>query len=161
MDLAQDEQVIFRGHPSWRSVLDYYLKGLLAAAVVAGLAALAGLIADGEVKTGWVVAAVVVAFALIIAIGLVKRISTTYTITNRRLHIRRGIVSRRIQETRLDRVQNVNTNQSVLQRLLQVGDVDFDTAGGDDFEFAFKGVADPEEVVHAVGEAQRSAPAEQ
>ncbi|HWH43864.1 MAG TPA: PH domain-containing protein [Thermoleophilaceae bacterium] len=158
MDIASDERILFQGHPSWRSVLDYYLKGLMATAVVGGVAALAGLIADGEVNTGWIAAAVLVALALMVVIGLVKRIATTYTITNRRLHIRRGIISRRVQETRLDRVQNVNTNQSALQRLLRVGDVDFDTAGGDDFEFAFKGVANPEEVVHAVNEAQREAP---
>ena len=74
-----------------------------------------------------------------------------YTITTRRLHIKRGIISREIQETRLERVQNVNYNQSVLQRMLQVGDVDFDTAAGDDYNFIFAGVANPDEVVGAGG----------
>ena len=80
--------------------------------------------------------------------GFVKRIATSYTITNRRLHIKRGIVSRTIQETRLERVQNVNFSQSVVQRMLQVGDVDFDTAAGDDYNFVFAGVAEPADVVH-------------
>ena len=85
--------------------------------------------------------------------GFVKRVATSYTITNRRLHIKRGIVSRTIQETRLERVQNVNYQQSVLQRALQIGDVDFDTAAGDDYNFVFAGVANPGEVVHSVDEA--------
>ena len=72
-----------------------------------------------------------------ILVGLIKRISTTYTITNQRLHIQRGIIARHVQETRLDRVQNVNTNQGV-ERILQVGTVDFDTAGSGDSDFAFR-----------------------
>ena len=31
--------------------------------------------------------------------------------------------------------------------MLQVGDVDFDTAAGDDYNFVFAGVAEPDEVV--------------
>ena len=76
-------------------------------------------------------------------IGFVKRVATTYTITDRRLNIKRGIISREVQETRLERVQNVNYKQSVYQRVMQIGDVDFDTAAGDDYNFVFAGVADP------------------
>ena len=54
-----------------------------------------------------------------------------YAITNERLMIQRGILSRHKQETRLTRVQNVNTDQTVIQRMLGVGVVDFDTAGTD------------------------------
>ena len=86
-------------------------------------------------------------------IGFIKRVATTYTITNRRLNIKRGIVSREIQETRLERVQNVNYRQSVYQRLMQIGDVDFDTAATDDYDFVFYGVADPGDVVHQVDRA--------
>ena len=83
----------------------------------------------------------------------VKRVATTYKITDRRLNIRRGIVSREVQETRLERVQNVNYQQSIYQRLMQIGDVDFDTAASDDYNFVFAGVADPADVVHRVDQA--------
>ncbi len=52
-------------------------------------------------------------------------------------------------------MQNVNYTQSVIQRLLQIGNVDFDTAAGDDYNFVFDGVADPADVVHMVDEATR------
>jgi membrane protein YdbS with pleckstrin-like domain len=114
------------------------------------------------------------AAAVTLLVGFIRRVTTSYTITNRRLHIRRGIVSREIQETRLERVQNVNYRQGFFQRILQIGDVDFDTAGGGDYDFTFAGVAQPEEVVervdqatgaasagtHGLGEAQAPAPAE-
>jgi uncharacterized membrane protein YdbT with pleckstrin-like domain len=89
--------------------------------------------------------------------GYVKRLFTTYTITSHRLHIRRGIVARAEQQTQISRVQNVNTHQSVLQRMLLIGNVNFDTAAGDDYDFEFAGVADPHEVVDAVHRAQREA----
>jgi uncharacterized membrane protein YdbT with pleckstrin-like domain len=148
------EHVIFEGHPSWRAVLGFYLKGILLAAVAGGVAALVTLIGD-EVNAGVVIAVVAIALGLVVLVGLLKRVSTVYTISNQRLNIRRGVVARKVQETRLERVQNVNTEQSALERLLQVGTVDFDTAGTSDAEFAFVGVSQPEKVMAAVDEAQR------
>jgi uncharacterized membrane protein YdbT with pleckstrin-like domain len=159
VDLHPGENVLFEGHPSWRSILGFYLKGLVLAAVAGGVAALVTKIADDKVKSAIVIAAAAAVFAIVLVVGLLKRIATTYTISNQRLHIKRGIVSRRVQQTNLDRVQNVNTNQSMLERLLQVGTVDFDTAGTDDSDFTFAGVSQPERVVQAVDKAQREAAA--
>ncbi len=147
LNLHPGEKVIFEGHPSWRAILGFYLKGLLVA-VVAGV--IAKLVSD---SSGTVFAVVLVILAITILVGFIKRVATTYTITDRRLNIKRGIISREIQETRLERVQNVNYEQSVHQRLMQIGDVDFDTAGSDDYNFVFAGVADPAQVVHRVDEA--------
>jgi uncharacterized membrane protein YdbT with pleckstrin-like domain len=124
--------------------------------VLGGLIALVTAISD-EIKWGLVGAVVVVGGALLILVGFVRRISTVYTITNQRLRIKRGILSKRIQQTRIDRVQNVNTEQSVIDRLLRVGTVDFDTAGTDDSDFTFAGVSSPSRVVEAVDRAQHSA----
>ena len=146
LNLSPGEQVIFEGHPSWRAILGFYLKGIAVAIVLGVIAKLL----DGN-GTAFLVILVVIAVAVLA--GFVKRVATTYTITNRRLNIKRGIVSREIQETRLERVQNVNYKQSVYQRLMQIGDVDFDTAAGDDYNFVFAGVANPQDVVHRVDQA--------
>jgi uncharacterized membrane protein YdbT with pleckstrin-like domain len=151
--LAPGEQVMYQGHPSWRSIVAFYFKGLLVVLVIAFLVGLGTRIANGEADTGLVVVVAIVGVAIVILAGFIKRITIHYTITNRRLHIKRGIISRDIQETRLERVQNVNYNQSPLERLLQVGDVDFDTAAGDDYNFIFVGVADPADVVEQVDRA--------
>ena len=147
LNLSPGERVIFRGHPSWRAILGFYLKGI-AIAALAGL--LAKLFGAGAEAVFLVVLAVI---GLTVLAGFVKRVATTYTITDRRLNIKRGIVSREVQETRLERVQNVNYRQSVYQRIMQIGDVDFDTAATDDYNFIFSGVADPGEVVHRVDQA--------
>ena len=147
LNLGPGEQLIFQGHPSWRAILGFYLKGILVAAVAGVVAKLFG--ATG----GTVFLVVLVIIGLTVLIGFVKRVATTYTITDRRLNIKRGIVSREVQETRLERVQNVNYRQSVYQRIMQIGDVDFDTAATDDYNFVFAGVADPADVVHQVDQA--------
>jgi uncharacterized membrane protein YdbT with pleckstrin-like domain len=91
--------------------------------------------------------------ALTLLIGWFRRVSTTYLIMNQRLRISRGVARRRVQETRLARVQNVNFDQSVVDRLLKVGSIDFDTAGTDDSEFRFEWLNGPERVVGAVNDA--------
>jgi uncharacterized membrane protein YdbT with pleckstrin-like domain len=146
INLHPGERVLFEGHPSWRAILGFYLKGLLVAVILGVIAKLAS-------GSGTAFLVILVVLALTVLIGFVKRVATTYTITDRRLNIKRGIVSKEVQETRLERVQNVNYSQSVYQRLMQIGDVDFDTAASDDYNFIFVGVANPGEVVHKVDQA--------
>ena len=118
------------------------------------IAIILGIIAKLVSSTASVFVVVLVVLALTLVVGFLKRWATTYTITNRRLNIKRGIISREVQETRLERVQNVNTSQSVYQRVMRIGDVDFDTAAsGGDYDFIFYGVADPADVVHKVDQA--------
>lgn len=154
LELHQEEHVIFTGHPSWRGTLSFYVRGAVGALVGAGVAALATVIGSGFDLTLTILAFVVI-FALVVLAGFLFRFSTTYTITNQRLTIERGILSKHMQQTRVERVQNVNTDQTLLDRILRVGRVDFDTAGADDSEFVFRGIANPEQVVRAVDRAHR------
>ena len=94
--------------------------------------------------------------AVTILVGFIKRVATVYTITDRRLNIKVGIIARKVQETRLQRVQNVNYDQGVYERLMQIGDVEFTTAGTDESNFVFAGVAQPEQVVQQVEHATPS-----
>jgi uncharacterized membrane protein YdbT with pleckstrin-like domain len=141
-------------------MLAFYVQGMLAILVVGAIVAAVTALGDG-VDWGLVGLIVVGGGALMIVGGLIKRIATVYTITNQRLRIKRGILAKRVQQTRIDRVQNVNTDQSVLERVLRVGTVDFDTAGTDDSDFTFAGVSSPSRVVEAVDRAQHAATAEQ
>jgi uncharacterized membrane protein YdbT with pleckstrin-like domain len=152
VDLHPGEAVIYAGHPSWRSILGFYMKGMLAALIAGAV----GYLADG---IGLAVGIAVLILAITLLTGFIRRFATTYTITDQRLYIKHGIIARHIQQTQIDRVQNVNTNQSILERMLQVGTVDFDTAGTDGADFKFAGVEDPEEVVVAVDKAQKRTPA--
>ncbi len=146
MDLQTGERVIYQGHPSWRAILGFYLKGALVGAAAGVLAALI----DG---VGLGIVIFVVILAITVLVGFIKRVATVYTITDRRLNIKIGIIARKVQETRLQRVQNVNYDQGVYERIMQIGDVEFTTAGTDESNFVFAGVAQPEQVVQQVEQA--------
>ncbi len=159
MDLEPGEKIIFEGHPSWRSILGFYLKGLVVVVIAGAIAAGLTKVAEDEINWALASGVAVGVFGVVLVAGWIKRLFTTYTISNHRLYIKRGIIARHEQQTHIDRVQNVNTNQSVLQRALQIGDVNFDTPAHDDYDFQFAGVGDPREVVEAVHRAQRESDA--
>jgi uncharacterized membrane protein YdbT with pleckstrin-like domain len=144
MDLHAGEHVIYEGRPSWRSILGFYILGVIVIAVAAAIAVVASGAALGS-GVG------VVVLLLVLLVGWLRRLTTHYVITNKRLQIRRGILSRHVEETRVDRVVDVTVHQSLLSRMLAIGDVDFDNASaqqGDLFRFA--GVAHPQRITEAI-----------
>jgi uncharacterized membrane protein YdbT with pleckstrin-like domain len=131
--------MVWQGRPSWRSTMSFYLKWLVIAIIPLVLGGLFGHLLWGS--TG---AIVIVAIALIV--GWLRRLATRYTITDRRIVINRGLLSRHEQRAHIDRVQNVQLTQSMFDRMFGVGTLDFDTAGTDDSDFRFIGIAHPEEL---------------
>lgn len=147
MDLMQGEEVIWTGRPTWKGTLGWYVRAipvvLIPIIVVYVLRALD--LGSGISLTKWWL----ITIGLLVLVGVIdviRRAATVYTVTTQRLHIRRGILSRAEQSTRVDRVQNLNTFQSPVERLLNVGDLDFDTAGEREGTFCFSGIADPHEI---------------
>ncbi len=150
LELHPGEQVIYDGRPSWRSVMALYLQGIVGGLLVGAILWLAA-------GPFWGIVAFLVCVGIAVLVGFIRRVFVRFTITDQRLRIQRGIISRRVQQTRIDRVQNVNTRQRPIDRMLKVGAVDFDTAGTDDSDFTFDGVNDPTGVAAAVDRAQRLA----
>jgi uncharacterized membrane protein YdbT with pleckstrin-like domain len=155
MELSANERVIFQAHPTWRAALAFYVRGIVLILIVGALVAGVTAVTSSSIQWDWVVLICLVFLAGVLLIGWIRRMITTYTVTNERLHIRSGLFTRSEQETRLARVQNINTKQTLLERLLKVGDVSFDTAGSENYDFRFRGVGDPQHVVHAVRQAQQ------
>ncbi len=153
MDLHQNESLLYRGRPSPKSSLAFFLRwGLLA--LLPGIVASA--LAAADVGTGlpvyqwWLITLLLV--LLVVVRDAIRRVSVQYTVTTERIHVRRGLLSRAEQSTDIDRVQNVNTSQSLLERTLNIGTVDFDTAGTNvaQADFKFMGVSDPRGLVQRV-----------
>ena len=146
MDLHPGERIVFDGHPSPRAALSFFAPtflGIVVISVIVGLVASVGL----------AILVFVVLTALMVLAGVIRRAATDYVVSTQRLYIRQGILSKKIQQTRITRVQNVNTNQTLMDRIMRVGNIDFDTAGTDDFEFAFVGIADPHGIAAKVDHA--------
>ena len=147
---VEAETTVWQGNPSWKSMLLFYVKWTLVSLIP--IAVWVGLNAGGsDIATTWFAVVTAVGLVLTYVIGWIKRQTTRYLVTDRRIHIRTGIMSRNERTTHVDRVQNVNLRQTILQRMLGIGDVDWDTAGTDaaDADFTFRGVDDPSGLVRA------------
>lgn len=97
------------------------------------------LIAAILVSAGWLV------------VNLVKWRTTYFVVTSHRLIYRQGVVARGGVEIPLERVNNVNFNQSMFERVLQVGDLLIES-GGADGQQLFSDIAQPEvvqNIIHA------------
>ena len=113
MNSEPGEQIFFHGHPSWRSMLPFYIRGSVASLIAGVIGGLASVLAGGRVELGWVVAGVLIVFVPALSTGRLRRQRTTYSITSRRLTIETGLFSRELHQTRLERIQNVNARQSL------------------------------------------------
>lgn len=151
MDLHADEHILYSRSPSWRSQAGRHLLVLIGAILVGAVVLLA-------VDPDWIGIAVGIGIALVGSIYLWgERTRTKYIITSHRLHVHEGFLAKQVQETRLERIQNVTINQSVMQRLLGVGTVDYDTAGDENGDrFRMLGVPNPDNLIRLVDKAQRA-----
>lgn len=147
MDLHPGEQVLLDTRPSWRSTIGTYLIGDVLAVIV-----VIALIAAGQTLIGIVAGVAIIAIATVK--GSLERVGTRYVITDQRLILRRGILSKHEQRVALARVSNVATAQTFKERLLGIGTVEFETSV-DEPDVAFRGIDDPADVVRKVESASR------
>lgn len=158
MELVNDERILWQGRPSWRSQLSFYVVAIPLALLPA---IIAGLLRANDTGTGldywqWSMISLVLV-VLVIVYDFLRRYATFYVVSDQRLRVRQGILSRREQTARFERVQNVSISQSLVDRMLKVGAVEFDTAGTDqsDSNFRFRGIADPQNLVRIVAQHSR------
>lgn len=121
--LQTGEEILYRARVT-RLTLVPWIVLLALALVVAGLAYFQMDSVPGALAA--------LAFAAVVgAVVLWKNFvlnSFDYVLTNHRIVLETGILSRRSMDSRLDKVNNVEHRQSFLGRLFNFGDVEIDTA---------------------------------
>ncbi|MGI9658978.1 MAG: PH domain-containing protein [Gaiellaceae bacterium] len=156
MDLIEGEYLVWKGRPSWRSMISFYIRWGIPSLIPLIVIILVRQFTDQDWPI-WI--GIVITLILLVLVALIAwftRLDQQFTVTSHRLIIRHGILSRREQSAHIDRVQNVSTRQTVVDRMLKVGSVDFDTAGTDDYEFVFDGVNNPQALRETIAEAYSS-----
>lgn len=117
-----------------------------------------------SVLSGWMKAGatylglgIVIVCAAILVVELVKWRTTYFVVTTDRVIYRQGVVARSGVEIPLERISNVNFEQSILERLLGVGDIVVHLVGdiviqeGDETgEKIFSDIGRPDEVQNIV-----------
>jgi uncharacterized membrane protein YdbT with pleckstrin-like domain len=119
--LTEGEYLVLRLHQHWKTVLRPVL--ILAATVLALLALLLFVTAirnsePARIALGVLALAVVL---LWVARPLLRWRTTTYELTNRRLRLRAGIISRSGRDFPLSKISDVSFAQGLLDRLLGCG----------------------------------------
>ena len=82
-------------------------------------------------------------FVYLLTVVALRRYSWRYTIDDETIESRQGVIARNVQSIRIQDLRNVNVHQSLIQRLLRVGNVEFSSAGGSGIEVVFYGVSEP------------------
>ena len=98
----------------------------IAAAAGTGIATSQGLI-DGGVAAWIMVGAGLLIFAIPIYKHILRR-REVYTLTNHKLEMRYGIISKTVRNIPLRNIQDVTVTASVWQRFLKLGDIVIDSA---------------------------------
>ena len=109
---------------------------------------------DGWLKTGVTrVLLVAIFLGLINLVSVILRWSRTYfVVTSQRVIFREGVLARRGVEIPLERVNNVNFAQSILERMLGAGDLLIESAS-EDGQQLFSDIRNPEQVQNMIHEA--------
>jgi uncharacterized membrane protein YdbT with pleckstrin-like domain len=95
--------------------------------------------------------ALVASLGSVCFVGL-KWYFTFFVVTSQRVIYREGVLARRGVEIPLDRVNNVNFAQSIIERMLGAGDLLIESAS-EDGQQLFSDIRDPEQVLNIIHEA--------
>jgi membrane protein YdbS with pleckstrin-like domain len=135
--LLQDEREIRVAHEHWSIFIPVVGGCAMVVAAVAWLLAVAPAEVSGHAlgRVKQLLLLVAVAVALLVFTGrwLAWRY-TTFMLTDHRIIVGRGILSRHTESIALDRVQDTAVRQSLLARLFRCGDVEIESAGRDGTE---------------------------
>jgi uncharacterized membrane protein YdbT with pleckstrin-like domain len=127
--LIEDEHLVLRLHPHWKTLV----RPLAVAVLVIAIA----LVAEVLIPSGSAAAigrlAVAVVAILILMIWLIVPIlrwrTTVFELTNRRLRMRDGIITRHGRDIPLARINDVSFTKGLLDRLLGSGRLVVESAG--------------------------------
>ncbi|MCY2930291.1 MAG: PH domain-containing protein [Planctomycetota bacterium] len=138
-----EAHVLWEGRPSVLCYLGNYVLG--------GVFILAGsmwlTMDNGPIGLGCVSLLIGAWLALSAILG---RACTRLTITSWAIRIRKGVLSRQVIELPASAIREVRLRQSPSDRILGIGAIGFFTSGDPDAKIVFRGLSDPDEVLHLV-----------
>jgi membrane protein YdbS with pleckstrin-like domain len=147
---AMKEETLWRGNPSAKILLGQLLAIVVVLIVIPIVAhSIAANITDFEassraVRVGWWLTSIIVILQLVwLFIALARLRSTMYTISNQRVMVEKGILSKSLGEIDLRYVDDTQFFQSLIARLLGIGNVTIVSSDKTTPVFVLQGVNDP------------------
>jgi uncharacterized membrane protein YdbT with pleckstrin-like domain len=133
--------------PSTKVLKPYYTLAIALAVVVFFL------VNNGEDRQQWYWALIVP--GLLLAWTLIRNIRlrfTTLALSGGKLRVESGILSKTTETMEISKVQNVRVDQTLMQRMLNIGDLSIETAG-EGSRRTMQGVDRPHQVADQILEA--------
>jgi uncharacterized membrane protein YdbT with pleckstrin-like domain len=144
------EETLWKGSPSLRVLLGHVAAMVLVLIVGAvAIHFLSGGTADLEsaariVKFGWLLVGAIVLIQLVSFLIAVARLrSTIYTVTNQRVMIEQGLLSKSLSEIDLRYVDDTQFSQRFIERLLGVGNITLISSDKASPVYSLRGIVDP------------------
>ena len=139
------ENLSYRARPAWRNQWQKIILVLLLT-VVFGWAFIRGEIYFSVPNLRVVLVVTAAVWAYLALTILYRRYAWRYSLNADNVESRQGLIARKIHSIRLRDLRNINVNQSFMQRILGVGDVEFSSSAGSEVEVVFFGVSRPMQV---------------
>jgi membrane protein YdbS with pleckstrin-like domain len=149
------EETAWRGSPSWRVLIGKVAMMLIAvivipfaAAFIASHASPADLEMSSNItKIGWGLTALVIVWQIIgFVVAMLRLQSTLYTVTNQRVMIEQGMLSKSVNEIDLRSIDDTQFFQKFSDRLLGIGNVTLVSSDKTFPTTVLRGIHDPRAV---------------
>jgi uncharacterized membrane protein YdbT with pleckstrin-like domain len=128
--INEDERTVWSGKPDWAG---YFVAMFIV--LVLFLSAFGLLLSEGSLA-GFIMPFVIAAFLF------VYRSQFNFTVTNRRIIAKRGVIGRRTGELDIKDIRSINISQGIFQRVFKIGDIEFASASGPIKEVTFLNIKD-------------------
>ena len=133
--LVPGEEIVMHRHPHWKMLV----VPVLVLMVVVGLGSYLAALIGAQSWSPWArIVLGVIALALVVRFTLMPVIrwrTTHFVITNRRVLVREGLITRRGMDIPMRRITGVQFRQSLFERLFGVGTLVMESASDDPLEF--------------------------
>jgi membrane protein YdbS with pleckstrin-like domain len=149
-NLIQDgETVALDLRPHWWYFSRNILTGIPLAIIL--ILVFANVDSDSTLGKGayWIVALVFLAWAAWLVLKYFQWVMTYFVVTSRRVIYRTGVLSKKGVEIPLERINNINFHQRLIDRIIGAGDLDIESAGKDG-QSHFDFVRHPDGVQHEI-----------
>lgn len=152
-DLAPGEEIIFSTKRAWYHEGLLYLVScvsLIAAVVVFAGAFLKRLTGFLAVMANLIGGLCLVSSILFSVNAILTQYSVRYFLTDRRIIKRTGVFTKKITSIEYEHIQNTRVEKNTAERLVDMGDIYIDTAGGSGPEIIIENIHDPERMYRLI-----------
>jgi len=144
-----EERTLLVRHPAMFRAHPFYFTGWMILLAGGIYAVTYGITATTPLAI-WAGLALVAVTCCALLVWWLRNLAVTVTVTADRTILQEGFFSRETSEVQHDDVRNIQLDQSMIERILCVGDIGISSSGQDDLEIVARQMPGPDEIVDTI-----------